>query len=64
MGLLGRIRQMSRALRRHRLEELLSDLQDWECEGRDLIAQAMELTDPEDDLHCELRRVLEALDGQ
>ena len=63
MSFTNPIRIVTRAWRRRRLAQLLEDLQAWEAEGRDLLAQVVELTDPDDDLHCECARVLELLDG-
>jgi hypothetical protein len=34
----------------------------WEAQGRDLLCQLLELTDPDDDLHQECGRMLELLD--
>lgn len=63
MGPLNRIPVVSRLWRRRRLAELLDRLQVWELEGRDLLAQVVELTEPDDDLHCEANRVLDLLSG-
>lgn len=57
------VRVVSRAWRRRRLVQLMEDLQLWELDGRELLAQVVELTDPGDDLHREASRVLELLDG-
>lgn len=57
------VRVVSRAWRRRHLAQLLDDLQQWEIEGRDLLAQVVELTDEGDDLHCEAARVLDLLAG-
>jgi hypothetical protein len=57
------VRVIGRAWRRRALAQLLDDLQAWETEGRDLLAQVVELSDPEDDLHAECRRVLDLLSG-
>ena len=56
-------RGMIRKARRRRIQELLARIEVWEIEGRDLFAQVVELTDPEDDLGVECRRVLELLGG-
>lgn len=61
---LNPIRLVARTWRAFRLWQVIEDLQEWERQGRDLIAQAVELTDPDDDQHLELLRLLEALDGQ
>jgi hypothetical protein len=54
---------ISRVWRRRRLAQLVDDLQLWEAQGRDLLAQVVELTEPDDDLHTEAARVLELLTG-
>jgi hypothetical protein len=54
---------MIRRQRRERIQQLLEQIEQWEIEGRDLFAQVVELTDPEDDLSVECRRVLELLEG-
>jgi hypothetical protein len=56
-------RGMVRRQRRERIRELLELIEQWEIEGRDLFAQVVELTDPDDDLSVECRRVLELLEG-
>jgi len=56
-------RGMTRRRRRERIAQLLERIEVWELEGRDLFAQVVELTDPDDDLGCECRRVLELLGG-
>ena len=48
--------------RRRRLSQVLDDLQAWEHDGRDLLAQVLELTDPDDDLHASAVRLLMALE--
>lgn len=62
MGPLPSFRVVSQAWRRRRIPQLLEDLQAWEQEGRDLLAQIVELTDPEDDTHATCARVLRALE--
>lgn len=52
---------VSKAWRRRRLAGLLDQLQLWELEGRDLLAQVVELSEPGDDLHGECARVLALL---
>lgn len=54
---------VSRMWRRRRLAELIESLTEWEVVGRDLLAQVIELTDADDDLHTEARRVLDLLSG-
>lgn len=56
-------RRMTRRGRRKRIEELLLQIEAWENEGRDLFAQVVELTDPDDDLGTECRRCLDLLAG-
>jgi hypothetical protein len=56
-------RGMSRRRRRERIAELLVRIEAWELEGRDLFAQVVELTDADDDLGVECRRVLDLLAG-
>ncbi len=56
-------RGMIRRHRRVRIAGLLEQIEQWEIEGRDLFAQVVELTDPDDDLGTECRRVLELLEG-
>jgi hypothetical protein len=63
MASLNPIPVVSRLWRRRRLAELLDCLQEWEAEGRDLLHQVVELTEPDDDLHCEAQRVLDLLSG-
>jgi hypothetical protein len=50
-----------RAWRRRRLAQLVDQLQLWEIEGRDLLAQVVELTEHGDKLHRECARVLDLL---
>lgn len=54
-------RVVSQAWRRRKLAQLLDDLQQWEAQGRGLLAQVAELTDERDDLHREVCRVLDLL---
>lgn len=56
------IRFMPRRIRQARVNALLEQLEAWEADGRDLLAQLVELTDQGDDIHTEVRRVLELLD--
>lgn len=58
------VRVVGRAWRRRHLAQLLDDLQQWEVDGRDLLAQVVELSDPDDDLHAEVSRLLALLDGR
>jgi hypothetical protein len=57
------VRVIGKVWRRRRLAQLLDDLQLWEMQGRDLLAQVVELTEPGDDLHEETARVLDLLSG-
>ena len=56
-------RNMTRRNRRQRIAALLERIEVWEKEGIDLFAQVVELTDPDDDLGAECRRVLDLLAG-
>jgi hypothetical protein len=56
-------RNMIRRHRRERIQQLLAQIEVWEIDGRDLFAQVVELTEPDDDLGVECRRVLELLEG-
>jgi hypothetical protein len=56
-------RVLGKLRRRALLGCLLEELEAWEIEGRNLLARAIELSDPEDDLHAECRRVLDLLSG-
>ena len=50
--------------RRRRIARLVRELEGYECAMRDRCAQLLELCDEDDDLSTEVRRVLEALEGQ
>ena len=54
---------MLRRHRRQRIRLLLVQIETWEREGQGLFAQMVELTDPNDDLGIECRRVLDLLGG-
>lgn len=54
---------MSRRARRARIEVLLGQLCQWEREGRNILAELVELTDPGEALAVECHRALELLDG-
>jgi len=54
---------LSRLLRQRRIHALVDEIEIHEARLRDLCAALMELTDPDDDLHVEIVRLLEALDG-
>jgi hypothetical protein len=49
--------------RRARIQQLLSEVEQWEHKGRDMFAALVELTEPEDPLGEECRRVWELLEG-
>lgn len=55
-------RVVSTAWRRRHVPQLLEELQAWEADGRDLLARIADLTDPGDDTHAEVLRVLRALE--
>lgn len=57
------LRGMIRRHRRARVDALILEVEAWEAEGRDLLAQLLELTEPADDLSGECRRLLHLLDG-
>jgi hypothetical protein len=57
------VRVVTKAWRRRQLSQLLDDLQAWEADGRDLLAQIVELSDPGDDLYWECERILNLLTG-
>lgn len=56
------IRTMIRRHRRARIDALLQELEEWDAAGRVLLSSVLELTEHDDDLAAECRRVLEALD--
>ena len=56
-------RNMTRRNRRQRIAALLERIEVWEKEGINLFAKVVELTDPDDDLGAECRRVLDLLAG-
>lgn len=57
------LREMIRRHRRARIAALVLELEAWERDGRGILAALLELTDPEEDLAVECRRVLQQLDG-
>lgn len=57
------LRGMIRRHRKARIDALVVEVEAWEAEGRDLLAQLLELSDPADDLAGECRRLLHLLDG-
>lgn len=54
---------MLRRHRRTRIAELLARVEVWENEGLGLFAQIVELTEADDELGMECRRLLELLAG-
>jgi hypothetical protein len=52
------------ASRKRRVNRLVAELEGYENAMRDRCAQLMELSHPGDDLYVEVRRLVEALDGQ
>jgi hypothetical protein len=51
------------ATRKRRIKRLIGQLEGYETAIRDVCAQLIELSPDGDDLHVEVRRLLEALDG-
>jgi hypothetical protein len=49
--------------RKRRINRLINEMESCELLMRDLCAQLIELSEEGDDLHVEVRRVLDALDG-
>ena len=58
-----RIPVIGKRLRRERINGLVEELSDLEGGMRDVAAALIELTDPNDDLHVEVVRLIQALDG-
>ncbi len=54
---------MNNAARKRRINRLVLQLTGLELAMRDVSAALLELTDPGDDLHVEVIRLLQALDG-
>ena len=54
---------MRRRHRKARINALLQKVELWEHEGRDLFAALAELTDPDDDLGVECRRLWALLES-
>ena len=63
-GAVIRLTLMGDRNRRRRIDRLVRELEGYEYAMRDRCAQLLELCDHGDDLHTEVRRVLEALEGQ
>lgn len=57
------LRLMTRRMRRERINVLLSRVEVWENEGLGLFSQLVELTEADDDLGVECRRVRDLLAG-
>lgn len=60
---LYRIPVIGRALRLQRINDLVEELSELEGDMRDVCAALIELTDKDDDLHIEVARLIQALDG-
>ena len=58
-----RVPVIGKALRKRRINQLVSQLGDLEACMRDVCAALVELTEQNDDLHVEIVRILKALDG-
>lgn len=58
-----RIPVIGKKLRLERINALVEELSDLEGGMRDVAAALIELTDPNDDLHVEVVRLIQALDG-
>jgi hypothetical protein len=58
-----RIPVIGKRLRRERINALVEELSDLEGGMRDVAAALIELTDKGDDLHVEVVRLIQALDG-
>jgi hypothetical protein len=54
---------ISERSRKRRVDRIIREMEGYETAMRDRCAQLLELCDPQDDLHTEVRRLLEALDG-
>jgi hypothetical protein len=58
-----RIPVIGRALRLQRINDLVEELSELEGGMRDVCAALIDMTDPDDDLHVEVVRLIQALDG-
>lgn len=58
-----RIPVIGRALRLQRINDLVEELSELESGMRDVCAALIDMTDPDDDLHVEVVRLIQALDG-
>ena len=54
---------VGKALKKRRINGLVDQLAKLEGEMRDVLAALVELTEPHDDLHVEVVRIVKALDG-
>lgn len=54
---------VGKALRKRRINALVDQAAKLENEMRDVLAALIELTEPNDDLHVEVVRIVKALDG-
>ena len=58
-----RIPVIGKAIRRQRINALVEELSELEGDMRDVCSALIELTDKGDDLHVEVVRLIQALDG-
>lgn len=61
--ILPRFFVLGRRRRMQRINQLIDELGQWEEQGRGILSNLQELTDPEDDLSGEISRLIAALDG-
>ena len=54
---------VGKALKKRRINALVDQAAKLENEMRDVLAALIELTEPNDDLHVEVVRIVKALDG-
>lgn len=61
--ILPRFFVLGRRRRMQRINQLIDELGQWEEQGRGILSNLLELTDPDDDLSGEISRLIAALDG-
>jgi hypothetical protein len=61
--ILPRFFVLGRRRRMQRINQLIDELGQWEEQGRGILSNLQELTDPDDDLSGEISRLIAALDG-
>lgn len=61
--ILPRFFVLGRRRRMQRINQLIDELGQWEEQGRGILSNLQELTDPDDDLAGEISRLIAALDG-